>query len=84
MRTPNTPPVSVIRNVIGICIGNPRKISAGIVKTTAAAIDSPAEPAVWTMLVSRIVEPPNFLRMVIAMTAMGIEAEVVCPTRRPR
>ena len=38
-----------------------RKISAGTVNTTPPAIDSPAEPIVWTMLFSRIVEPPSFL-----------------------
>ena len=35
-------------------ISKPRKMSAGIVKMTPPAIDSPAEPAVWTMLFSRI------------------------------
>ena len=84
MRTPRTPPVSAIRNVTGILIGKPRKMSAGIVKTTAAATDSPADPVVWTMLFSRIVEFPSFLRIVIAMTAIGIEADVVRPTFRPR
>ena len=84
MRTPRIPPVSATRNVTGICIGKPRKMSAGIVKTTAAATDSPAEPVVCTMLFSRIVECPSFLRIVIAMTAIGIEADVVSPTRSPR
>ncbi len=59
-------------------------MSAGTVKTTAAATDSPADPVVWTMLFSRIVELPSFFRIVIDMTAIGIDADVVSPTRRPR
>jgi hypothetical protein len=30
------------------------------VKTTPEAMLSPAEPMVWTMLFSRMVEPPSF------------------------
>ena len=33
-----------------------------MVKTTPPATDSPADPMVWTMLFSRIVEPPKFLQ----------------------
>ena len=62
----------------------PRKISAGMVKTTPPATDSPAEPMVWTILFSRIVEPPNFFSTEIASTAIGIEALTVSPARRPR
>ena len=62
---------------------NPRKISAGIVKITPAAADSPAEPVVCTMLFSRIVERPNARRMLIDSTAMGIDAETVSPARSP-
>ena len=47
--------------------------------TTPAAIDSPAEPMVWTMLFSRIVEPPSFLSSEIASTAIGIDADTVRP-----
>ena len=53
-------------------------------KTTPPATDSPAEPIVWTMLFSRIVEPPSFFRTEIASTAIGIEALTVRPARRPR
>src|SRR5216117_2073563 len=56
-------------------------MSAGIVKTTPPATDSPADPMVWTMLFSRIVEPPSFLRTEIASTAIGIEALTVRPAR---
>ena len=61
-----------------------RKINAGIVKTTPPATDSPAEPIVCTMLFSRMVEPPSFLRTEMASTAMGIDALTVRPARRPR
>ena len=53
-------------------------------KTTPDAIDSPADPMVWTMLFSRIVEPPRRFRTEMASTAMGIEALTVSPARRPR
>src|ERR1044071_7070289 len=55
-----------------------------MVKTTPPATDSPAEPIVWTMLFSRMVEPPSFLRTEIARTAIGIDALTVRPARRPR
>jgi hypothetical protein len=61
-----------------------RKISAGIVKTTPAASDSPADPIVWTMLFSRMVDPPRRFNTEIASTAIGIEALTVRPARRPR
>ena len=58
---------------------------AGIVTPTPKAIDSPAEPAVCTMLFSRIVASlnPTFERIrntVIEITATGIEALTVSPT----
>jgi len=39
---------------------------------TPAASDSPAEPVVWTMLFSRIVERPKARRMLIERTEIGI------------
>ena len=59
-------------------------MSAGIVNTTPAATDSPAEPMVWTMLFSRIVEPPSRFSTEMASTAIGIEALTVSPARSPR
>src|SRR5438067_6042175 len=59
-------------------------MSAGIVKTTPPATDSPADPIVCTMLFSRIVEPPIFFSTEIASTAIGIEALTVRPARSPR
>jgi hypothetical protein len=58
---------------------------AGIVTPTPKAMDSPAEPAVCTMLFSRMValRPPILEKMrksVMEMTATGIEALTVRPT----
>ena len=61
----------------------PRKMSAGMVNMTPAASDSPAEPVVWTMLFSRMVERPKARRMLMDKTEMGMEAETVRPARRP-
>ena len=62
---------------------------AGIVTPSPKAIDSPADPAVWTMLFSRIVasRPPSFesrRKKVMEMTATGIEALTVRPTLSTR
>ena len=59
--------------------------NAGIVKMAPAASDSPAEPMVCTMLLSKI----ESLRMITRMTAMeitaaGMEADTVMPTRSPK
>ena len=48
-------------------------------KTTPAAMLSPADPMVWTMLFSRMVEPPSFLSREMERTAMGIDALTVSP-----
>ena len=48
-------------------------------KTTPAAIDSPAEPAVWMMLFSRMLVRSSLRPSEIASTAIGIEAETVRP-----
>ena len=61
-----------------------RKSRAGTVKTTPAATDSPAEPIVCTMLFSRIVDLPSFLKTAIERTAIGTEAETVRPARSAR
>ena len=61
-----------------------RKISAGIVNTTPAASDSPADPIVCTMLFSRIVDPPRRFSTEMASTAIGIDALTVRPARSPR
>ncbi len=61
-----------------------------MVTPTPKAIDSPADPVVWTMLFSRIVagRRPRSLaparNKVIDRTATGIDAETVIPTRSTR
>jgi len=62
---------------------------AGIVTPKPNAMDSPAEPAVCTMLFSRIVasRPPIFdqsRNKPSEMTATGIEALTVKPTFKTR
>src|SRR4029077_4235339 len=52
---------------------------AGRVNTIPAAMDSPAEPVVWTMLFSRIVERPRVRKKATESTAIGIEADTVRP-----
>ena len=52
--------------------------------TTPAAMLSPADPMVWTMLFSRIVEPPSFFSSEIESTAIGIDAETVSPALSAR
>jgi hypothetical protein len=52
---------------------------AGSVKTTPAAMDSPADPVVWTMLFSRMVDLPSVRKKATARTAIGIDAETVSP-----
>jgi hypothetical protein len=54
-----------------------------MVNMTPAARDSPAEPVVWTMLFSRMVERPKARRMLMERTEMGMEADTVRPARRP-
>ena len=56
-----------------------------MVSPTPKAIDSPAEPVVWTMLFWRMVVAAERLRnRVMARTATGIDAETVSPTLRTR
>ncbi len=55
-----------------------------MVNTTPPATDSPADPIVWTMLFSRIVDPPSFFSTEIASTAIGMDALTVRPARSPR
>ena len=87
--TPRSPPKSatiVISTSEIATVGSVRcqMKSAGIVKITPAASDSPAEPIVWTMFVSSTVPRPVSRKTATAMTAAGIEALTVRPTRRPR
>ena len=58
---------------------------AGKVKIVPAASDSPAEPMVCTILFSRIEFLRSKMRITpIEITAAGIEADTVIPTRSPK
>src|SRR5579872_7343810 len=81
--TPSHPPINARKKTPQYSSGNPRKISAGRVKITPPAMDSPAEPVVWTILFSRMLTLPKARRMLIESTAMGIDAETVSPARSP-
>ena len=85
IRMPSSPPRIATSITRVISSSKPRIMIAGIVTPTPNAIDSPAEPAVCTMLFSRIVasRSPNFdssRKSVIEMTATGIDALTVRPT----
>ena len=59
--------------------------STGIVKITPPASDSPADPMVCTRLLSKTEFLFRRTRVTASeMTAAGIEADTVMPTRRPR
>ncbi len=89
IRIPSRPPSTATSMTRVISRSKPRIMIAGIVTPIPKAIDSPALPAVWTMLFSRIVASftPNLearRKSVIEMTATGIEALTVSPTFRTR
>ena len=88
-RTPSSPPKAAITDTWSRSTtiwGSVRcqMKRAGRVKITPAATDSPADPMVCTMLVSRIVPRRNARKIATAMTAAGIDALAVSPTRSPR
>ena len=58
--------------------------SAGNVKITPAANDSPADAEVWTKLCSNIVDFLKNLKMLIDIIAAGIDAETVMPANKPK
>ena len=88
--TPSRPPITAIIVISSIDGRSPvpcaaHKKSAGSVNIEPEAIDSPAEPIVWTMLLSSTeFFPESIFITLIAMTAAGIDAETVIPTRSPR
>ncbi len=67
---------------------NPQRKSAGMVKIRPDAWLDDADPTVWEMLCSRMVERPqtpcSARKTATVITAIGIEVETVSPTRRPR
>jgi len=67
----------------------PRIRIAGIVTPSPKAMDSPAEPAVWTILFSRMVasRPPALdqsRKSASEITATGMDALTVSPTLSTR
>ena len=63
----------------------PHRKSAGIVKIVPVASDVEAEPIVCDRFASRIVPfRPNSRKTATVITAAGIDADTVMPTRRPR
>ena len=81
--TPSMPPMMASSRMRVYSSWNPRKISAGRVKITPPATDSPAEPVVCTMLFSRMVARPMARSRLMERTAIGMEAATVRPARRP-
>ena len=86
--TPMVPPTAAMTNTGKKAKSShvPSTTSAGSVKMTPAASDSPAETAVWTQLFSRMLVSCRGRMAAIARsipiesTAAGIEAETVIPT----
>ena len=76
---PMMPPTTAMIATLPTLRSYPISRIAGSVNTIPAAIDSPAEPVVWTMLFSRMVERPSVRKNATARTAIGIEAETVRP-----
>ena len=89
IRIPISPPRIATSMTRVISRSKPRIMMAGMVTPRPNAIDSPAEPAVCTMLFSRMVESrkPNLERrrkIVIEITATGMDALTVNPTLSTR
>ena len=89
IRMPSSAPSTATSVMRAISRSKPRMRIAGMVTPRPNAIDSPAEPAVCTMLFSRMVESrtPAFdarRNSAIAITATGIEALTVSPTLSTR
>ncbi len=85
MRMPSRAPSTAIVITRGSCMSKPSVIRAGIVTATPKAIDSPAEPAVCTMLFSRMVARrrpkarESQRKIEIESTATGMDALTVRP-----
>ena len=85
--TPKKPPIRASTKIwkySKYCLPPSKKSKAGTVNTTPAATDSPAEPMVCTILLSKIVAFPHFLKKEIAKTAIGMDALTVNPTFNPK
>ena len=88
--TPSTPPTNVMSAISASDgLSTPPSAAhmkiAGKVKIAPAATDSPAEPMVCTMLFSRMESRRKITRITpMEITAAGIEADTVMPTRSPK
>ena len=88
--TPSRPPNSAMIVMVksegtSITPSLAQRNNAGIVKMEPAASDSPAEPMVCTMLFSRMESFFMIIRITaMEITAAGMEADTVMPTRNPR
>ena len=85
IKMPSNPPSVATSMTRVISRSKPRIMIAGMVTPRPKAIDSPAEPAVCTMLFSRMVASrmpilENSRKSVIEITATGMEALTVRPT----
>ena len=86
IKMPSAPPSTAATITWLMSILKPSKMTAGMVTPMPKAIDSPAEPAVCTMLFSKIVarRTPKTRekrrKSVIERTATGIDADTVMPT----
>jgi hypothetical protein len=85
IKMPRRPPRIATSITRAISMSKPRIMIAGMVTPSPKAMDSPAEPAVWTMLFCSmealaIPSRASSRKRVIEITATGIEAETVRPT----
>ena len=90
-RTPSRPPHTAIADISRkegadtISLSAAHINRAGRVKMAPAASDSPADPMVCTILFSSILSLRSTKRISpMEMTAAGIDADTVIPTRSPR
>ena len=84
IRIPSKPPSTATNITRVISRSNPRIMIAGMVTPRPNAIDSPADPAVCTILFSKMVASrrpsfDNMRKIVIESTATGIEPLTVSP-----
>ena len=88
-KIPRSPPNTATNSTRLASKSKPKMRIAGMVTAAPKASDSPAEPAVWAILCSRIVasRPPSLAHnrnSVTEMTATGMDALTVRPTLRAK
>jgi len=82
---PSTPPARHKPTTCRYGGAMPHRKSAGMVKIVPLASEVDADPIVWDRLASRIVErSPSARKTATVITAAGIDADTVSPTRSPR